>query len=112
MAVGGSELAQGSPCTFGLSVKGQKVLDPNALSVSDASVLWCLTRSGAAGSLQPPGGQGRTGEVLHRQGSTAGSELQRRGQRRGGQLAGSHDPALQQWSLSCRWILSPWQCQR
>lgn len=88
------------------------MLNPNPPSVPEASVVWCLNRSGAAGALQPAGRQGRTGEVLHRQGSTAGSKLQRRGQRRGGKLAGSHDPTLQQWRLSCRWVLSPWQCQR
>lgn len=70
--------------TVGGFVKGQ----------TPASPLWCLNRSGAAGAVQPPASQGRTRQVLHGQGAAAGAELQRRGQRGGGQLAGPHDPTL------------------
>lgn len=71
-----------------------------------------LHRGGAAGSLQPPARPGRTRQVLHSQGSAAGPELQQRGQRGGGPLAGPHDPALQQRGFAGGWILSPGQRQR
>lgn len=92
----------------GFQLKKGEIETP--FSVTECSFLWRLNRSRAAGSLQPPAGQGRTHEVLHSQGTAAGPKLQQRDQRGGGQLAGPHDPTLQQWGLACRWILSPGQC--
>lgn len=74
--------------------------------------LSCVNRGGAARFVQPPAGPRGPDEVLHCQGAAAGSELRRGGQGRGGQLAGSHDPALQQRSLAGGWILPPRERQR
>lgn len=66
-------------------------------------------RCRAAGALQPAAGAaGGPRQVLHHQGAAAGDGQRRRGREgRGGQLAGSHDPALQQRSLAGGRILSP-----
>lgn len=83
-----------------------------ALTIKSTAGCHFLDRGGAAGAVQPPGRPRGPREVLHRQGAAAGSKPRRGGQRSGGQLAGSHDPALQQRSLAGRWILPPGQRER
>ena len=71
-----------------------------------------MFRVGAPGPVQPPTGTGGPGQVLHGEGPAESPEPGRGCEGGGGQLAGLHDPALQQRRFAGRRLLPPGWRQR
>ena len=71
-----------------------------------------MFRGGAPGPVQPPAGARGPGQVLHSESPAEGAEPGRGREGGRGQLAGLHDPALQQRRLAGRRLLPPGRRQR